>query len=92
MSLVGAWSLLQTACKSKRLLRILWRSLSAAFRSHAVWGRNCQIAVHAGSTDADPAKWKVTQEMMEREIKKVRRAKKEHEGESGKARRIGFYS
>ena len=52
----------------------------------------CVNAIHAGSTDADPAKWKVTQEMMEREIGKVRRAKREHEGDSGRARRIGFYS
>jgi SpoVK/Ycf46/Vps4 family AAA+-type ATPase len=49
----------------------------------------CVNAIHAGSVDADPAKWKVTQEMMEREIRKVRRAKKEQEGISGK-RRIGF--
>ena len=53
----------------------------------------CVNAIHAGSTDADPAKWKVTQEMMEREIRKVRRAKKEHSGEASKAkRRIGFMS
>jgi len=33
----------------------------------------------------------VTQEVLEREIKKVRRAKKEHSGEKGKSRRrIGF--
>jgi ATP-dependent 26S proteasome regulatory subunit len=51
----------------------------------------CVNAIHAGSVDADPAKWKVTQEMMEKEIRKVRRAKKEHEGMAGKAkRRIGF--
>ena len=50
----------------------------------------CVNAIHAGSTDADPAKWKVTQEMMEREIKKVRRAKKEHEGKAKSTSRIGF--
>ena len=53
----------------------------------------CVNAIHAGSTDADPAKWKVTQEMMEKEIKKVRRVKKEHERASCNAkRRIGFCS
>jgi hypothetical protein len=41
--------------------------------------------------DADPANWKVTQEMMEREIAKVRAAKAEHEVErNGPRRRIGF--
>ena len=35
--------------------------------------------------------WRVTQEMREREIKKVREAKAEHSGEKGKSRRrIGF--
>jgi hypothetical protein len=48
-------------------------------------------AIHAGSTDADPAKWQVTQAMLEREIAKVRKAKAEHSGEKGKNRRkIGF--
>jgi hypothetical protein len=48
-------------------------------------------AIHAGSTDADPAKWLVTQVMLEREIAKVRKAKAEHAGEMGKNRRmIGF--
>jgi len=51
----------------------------------------CLNAIHAGSADADPAKWGVTQGMLEREIEKVRRAKKEHEGEKDKSRsRIGF--
>ena len=51
----------------------------------------CLNAIYAGSTDDDPKKWKVPQEMMEKEIRKVRRAKKEHEGMAGKAkRRIGF--
>ncbi len=51
----------------------------------------CVNAIHAGSTDADPAKWKVTQERMEREIGKVKKAKAEHSGEKGKSRRrIGF--
>jgi hypothetical protein len=48
-------------------------------------------AIHAGSTDADPAKWRVTQGMLEREIAKVRKAKAEHSGGKGKnRRRIGF--
>jgi hypothetical protein len=48
-------------------------------------------AIHAGSTDADPAKWQVTQAMLEREIAKVRKAKAEHAGENGSVkRRIGF--
>jgi ATP-dependent 26S proteasome regulatory subunit len=51
----------------------------------------CVNAIHAGSVDADPAKWRVTQEMLEREIAKVRKAKAEHSGEKGRARRrIGF--
>ena len=51
----------------------------------------CVNAIHAGSTDADPAKWLVTQEMLEREIAKVRKAKAEHAGEkAGPKRRIGF--
>jgi hypothetical protein len=51
----------------------------------------CVNAIHVGSTDVDPAKRKVTQEMLEREIKKVRKAKAEHSGEKGKnRRRIGF--
>jgi hypothetical protein len=48
-------------------------------------------AIYAGSTDDDRAKWSVTQEMMEREIAKVRKAKAEHSGErKGPRRRIGF--
>jgi len=51
----------------------------------------CINATHAGSTDADPAKWLVTLEMMERDIAKVKKAKAEHSGEKGKSRRlIGF--
>jgi hypothetical protein len=47
--------------------------------------------IHAGSTDADPAKWMVTQAIMEREIAKAKKAKAEHAGEKGKSRRrIGF--
>jgi hypothetical protein len=32
----------------------------------------CVNAIHAGSTDADPAKWRVTEAMLEREIAKAR--------------------
>jgi ATP-dependent 26S proteasome regulatory subunit len=41
----------------------------------------CVNAIHAGSTAADPAKWQVTQEMLEQEIAKVKKAKAEHAGE-----------
>jgi len=37
--------------------------------------------------DADPAMWLVTQELLEREIKKAKKAKAEHSGEKGKNRR-----
>ncbi len=51
----------------------------------------CVNAIYAGSTDADSAKWKVTLEMLEQEVAKVRKAKAEHPGEKGKSRRmIGF--
>jgi len=50
----------------------------------------CVNAIYAGSVDADPAKWKVTQRMIEKEIAKVRKAKAEHSGEKRKERRIGF--
>ena len=51
----------------------------------------CVNAIHAGSTDTDPAKWMVTQAMLEREIAKAKKAKAEHSGEKGKSRRrIGF--
>jgi hypothetical protein len=52
----------------------------------------CVNAIYAGSTDANPAKWKVTQEMLEREIAKAKKAKAEHAGEKRKSRRrIGVY-
>jgi hypothetical protein len=38
--------------------------------------------------DANPERRIVTQEMLEREIVKVRKAKAEHSGESGKNRRM----
>jgi hypothetical protein len=48
-------------------------------------------AIYAVSVDADPAKWLVTQGMLEREIAKVKKAKVEHFGEKRKVRRrIGF--
>jgi SpoVK/Ycf46/Vps4 family AAA+-type ATPase len=51
----------------------------------------CVNAIHAGSVDTNPERWGVTQEMLEREIAKVRKAKAEHSGEKGKnRRRIGF--
>ena len=51
----------------------------------------CVNAIHAGSEDAVPAEWKVTQGLREREIRKVRKAKPEHSREKGKSRRkIGF--
>jgi SpoVK/Ycf46/Vps4 family AAA+-type ATPase len=51
----------------------------------------CVSAIHAGSTDADPAEWHVTQETLESEIRKVKKTKVEHSGEKGKNRRkIGF--
>jgi hypothetical protein len=51
----------------------------------------CVNAIHAGSMDADPAKWMVTHAILEREIAKAKKAKAEHAGEKGKSRRrIGF--
>ena len=51
----------------------------------------CLNAIYAGSTDANPERWEVTQTMIEAEIKKARKAKAEHAGERGKSRRvIGF--
>jgi SpoVK/Ycf46/Vps4 family AAA+-type ATPase len=51
----------------------------------------CVNAIHEGSADPDPAKWAMTQEMLEREIRKVRKAKTEQSGEKeGTKRRIGF--
>ena len=51
----------------------------------------CVNAIHAGSTDADPAKWQVTQVILEREIAKAKKPKAEHSGKKSKNRRmIGF--
>jgi hypothetical protein len=38
--------------------------------------------LQAGSVDADPMTWMVTQGMLERQIVKVKKAKAEHSGES----------
>jgi hypothetical protein len=47
--------------------------------------------IHAGSVDEDPAKWALTQGMLEREIAKVKTAKVEHSGERNEqGKRIGF--
>jgi SpoVK/Ycf46/Vps4 family AAA+-type ATPase len=51
----------------------------------------CLNAIHAGSTDPNPEQWRVTQEILEKQIAKVKRAKAEHSGEKGRSkRRIGF--
>jgi SpoVK/Ycf46/Vps4 family AAA+-type ATPase len=51
----------------------------------------CLNAIHAGSTDDNPARWKVTQEMLLREVRRARRTKAEHEGRDAKCTRvIGF--
>jgi hypothetical protein len=51
----------------------------------------CVNAIHAGSTDPNPERWRVTQAMLEREIGKAKKAKAEHAGVKGKnRRRIGF--
>lgn len=48
-------------------------------------------AIHAGSADADPAEWRIAQEMIEREIEKVRVAREEHSGKKRREKRvIGF--
>ncbi len=47
--------------------------------------------IYAGSVDADPANWAVTQAILERELAKVRKAKAEHSGEkTWPRRRIGL--
>ena len=38
----------------------------------------CVNAIYAGSTDAKPERWEVSQAMIEAEIKKARKAKAEH--------------
>ena len=51
----------------------------------------CVNAIHAGSADPNPERWKVTQVMLEWEIAKAKKAKAEHSGKNGKSRRrIGF--
>lgn len=44
-----------------------WRTFSRGLSGGDILNI-CVNATHAGSTDAAPAKWRVTQEMMEREI------------------------
>ena len=51
----------------------------------------CVSAIYAGSVDPNPERWMVTQELLEQDIAKVRKAKAEHSGEKGRSRRkIGF--
>ena len=51
----------------------------------------CLNAIYAGSADANPERWEVSQTMIEAEIKKARKAKAEHSGEKRKEKRvIGF--
>jgi ATP-dependent 26S proteasome regulatory subunit len=51
----------------------------------------CLNAIHAGSVDVDPARWMVTQEMLEREIGKARAAREEHWRKAKMEKRvIGF--
>lgn len=48
--------------------------------------------IHAGSANAAPAKWRVTQEMLERKIEKARAAKVEHSGNAKRGKRVnGFF-
>lgn len=51
----------------------------------------CLNAIHSGSTDDDPDCWKVTDDLLLREIRRARRTKAEHEGhDSASRRRIGM--
>ena len=51
----------------------------------------CINAIYAGSTNPNPELWEVTQEMLEQEIVKAKKAKAEHSGKKVKSRRrIGF--
>ncbi|MCX6847498.1 MAG: hypothetical protein NTY98_01110 [Verrucomicrobia bacterium] len=86
------------------MLIVLLSTARASLHHHDIWQRllkhglsggdilnMCVNAIHAGSTDDDPAMWLVTQKMLEHEIAKVKKAKAEHSGEKGKSRRrIGF--
>lgn len=45
-------------------------------------------AIHAGSADTDPAKWRLAQAMLEREIVKVPREREEHSGKKRRERRV----
>lgn len=72
----------------------LWDSVNALNRSrHCVPLRSNGVVhpLRAESTDADPANWRVTQQMLERETAKVKKAKSKHSGKkAGSKRRIGF--
>ena len=51
----------------------------------------CLNAIHAGSTDDNPARWKVNEQILLREIRCARQTKAEHEGRTAKrGRAIGF--
>jgi len=75
------------------LLIGLLSTARASLHHHDIWQRLlkhglsgwdilnlCVNAIHAGCTDADPAKWRDTQGMLEREVTKVKKAKAEHSG------------
>lgn len=47
----------------------------------------CLNAIHAGSTDPNPERWRVTQEILEKQIAKVKRAKAEHSGQKARSKR-----
>jgi hypothetical protein len=50
----------------------------------------CLNAIHAGSRDPDPAKWKVTEKLLLREIRRTKSAKEKHGGKGRSRRRIGL--
>jgi hypothetical protein len=50
----------------------------------------CVNAIHAGSADADSARWMVTQEMLEREIRKVGKVGKVKAEPHGRKGRTGY--
>jgi ATP-dependent 26S proteasome regulatory subunit len=51
----------------------------------------CINAIYVGSMNPNAERWMVTQEMLEREIARAKKAKAEHAGKNGKTRkRIGF--
>ena len=50
----------------------------------------CLNAIHAGSADEDPAKWKITGKILRREIERALRTKAEHSGKHS-AQTVGFH-